>query len=339
MTKPKTKPAPTSLLEFEEALGSPAEAAAANVIDIAPSGPSTTRGLRTKRSSSTEWARERAALALASRQSQQAAVVLQEVLPLWDDIHRGVPNPMIRSGLFGTKASGTRAFVKGDQVASLSNFSILYKGEELLQDDLSVWMALINMSRNNKIGDSIFFTGYELIKDLGWRMHSESYNRAKESISRLKANELKIQVKTETSGYAGSLIREYAWNAANPDGGVCWMVRMEPTIAELFRHDTVTFIEWEQRKAIGPRAALTLWLHSYFSSHREPLPISVGKLHELCKSEEKHMKSFKARVRKSLERLVEVGALTAYSIVEDMVHVKRAPLRLMSVKTDEKRLK
>jgi hypothetical protein len=259
--------------------------------------------------------------------------MLQEVLPLWSDEHRGVPNPMIRSGLFGTKASNKRAYTKNETVTALSNFSILYTGEELLQDDLSVWMSLMNMARRQCIGDVIFFTGYELIKDLGWRMHSESYSRAKESIARLKANELKIQVKSGQAGYAGSLIREYSWKAADPDGGKDkWMVRFEPAIAELFREDMVTYLEWEQRKKIGTRNTTALWLHAYISSHTEPLPITIAKIHELSKSGEQHLKSFKVRVRAALEVLVKIGALISYHIVGDIVHVKKAPLRLATLK-------
>jgi hypothetical protein len=308
----------------------------ADKITAAEDKSAATRGkghrVRGGANASLQWAREQAAEALVRRQNKQEATVLQQVLPLWSEEHRGVPNPMIRSGLFGTKSAGNRVYFKGDFVASLSNFSILYKGEELLQDDLSVWMSLINMAREKRIGDAIFFSGYELVKDLGWRMHSDSYNRAKESISRLKANELKIQVKTGESGYAGSLIREYAWAAESPDGGAKWMVRFEPMIAELFREDNVTFIEWEQRKKIGTRATLTLWLHAYYMSHRDPFPITIQKLHELSKSEEKHLKSFKVRVRRSLETLLEIGALVSYRIEGDLVSVKKAVLRIPSAK-------
>lgn len=281
---------------------------------------------------SLQWAKEKASEALARRQDAQEALVLQQVLPLWTDEHRGVPNPMIRSGLFGTKVSGNRLYLKGEAIASLSNFNIVYKGEELRQDDLSVWLALMNMAARQRFGDAIYFSGYELIKDLGWRMHSESYNRAKESISRLKANELKIQVKSGDSGYAGSLIREYAWSAMSPEGGEKWMVRFEPMIAELFREDSVTFLAWERRRQIGPRASLTLWLHSYFTSHREPFPITIQKLHELCKSDEKELRFFKRRVKASLERLVEIKFLTSFEIVGETVHVKKAPVRLPNLK-------
>jgi hypothetical protein len=290
------------------------------------------KGTRVRGGDSVAWARARAAEALAKRQSTQEAIVLQQVLPLWNEEVRGVPNPMIRSGLFGTRTSRQRHYFEDENVVSLSNFTILYTGKELQQDDLSVWMALINIAARQRIGDAIFFSGYEIVKDLGWRMHSESYDRAKESIKRLKANELKIQVRDGSSGYAGSLIREYAWKAENPEGGNSWMVRFEPMIAELFREDSTTFITWEQRKEIGPRATLTLWLHSYYTSHRDPFPITLQKLHELCRSEQKDLRFFRRRVQNSLDRLKEIGFLEWFEIKGDTVHVKKAPVRLPNLK-------
>ncbi len=281
---------------------------------------------------SVAWVRARAAEALAKRRSEQEMIVLQQVLPLWSEEHRGVPNPMIRSGLFGTKTVASRKLVKDKEIASLSNFSIVYKGEELLQDDLSVWLALLHRASRQAIGDTLFFTAYELLKDLGWRMHSESYERLKQSISRLKANELKIQVKSGKSGYAGSLIREYAWDAISPDGDKKYMVRFEPMIAELFRDDSVTFLAWEQRKMIGSRATLALWLHAFFTSHRDPLPITVQKIHELTGSEAKEIRFFRRKVRESLDRLKEIGFLVGYELVGDTVHVKKAQQNLLNLK-------
>lgn len=329
MARAKAIATPPSLHQQEDPQIAPTQT---EIAEVTPARTGKGTRVRGGSNASIEWARQRAADALARRHSAQEAMVLQQVLPLWNEEHRGVPNPMIRSGLFGTKATNNRQYLKGEAIASLSNFNIVYKGEELLQDDLSVWLALINMAARQRIGDAIFFSGYELVKDLGWRMHSDSYNRCKESISRLKANELKIQVKAGDSGYAGSLIREYAWAAPSPAGETKWMVRFEPMIAELFREDTVTFLAWEQRRQIGPRATLALWLHSYFTSHREPFPITIQKIHELCKSDEKELRFFKRRVKTSLERLVEIGFLASFSIEGDTLHVKKAPVRLANLK-------
>lgn len=319
----------------QESEGSSSDAAAEESV---PSKPQA-KGLRArglKGDASLNWARAKAAEAVARQRSAQEQIVLQQVLPLWSEDNRGVPNPMIRSGLFGVKQTTSRAIVWSKEIAALSQYSVFYKGQELLQDDLSVWIALLHRASRQPIGDTIFFTGYELVKDLGWRMHSESYARIKECISRLKANELKIQLRGGAAGYAGSLIREYAWDALTPEGDERWMVRFEPMIAELFRDDTVTFLAWEQRKRLGSRAALAQWLHAYFASHRDPFPITIQKIHELTGSEQKEMRFFKRKVRESLERLIEIGFLVEYNIEGDTVRVKKALHNILNLKAAAK---
>lgn len=293
------------------------------------------KGTRTARSSakSPGWLQGRAQDALARSNEEMNSRVLQQVLPLWDDMRRAVPNPFLRSGLFGMAATSKRRFMNGEQVASLANFDIRYKGEELLQEDLTVWMSLINLARRQRVADAVFFTGYELIQDMGWRLHSESYERAKLCIERLKANSLKVLSKTGDEAYAGSLIREFAY--AKASGGRRsklddqadhkWMVRFEPRIANLFMQSDATLLWWEQRKEIGTRAAFTLWLHGFYSSHTEPIPYTIEQLIALSRSETSRRRDFVARLDAGLKKLVEIGCLEQYKIVNDRVHVKKAP--------------
>jgi TrfA protein len=309
--------------------------------DREPATVSPSRGVRAKRKTSAhDFALQRAAEALARRQNAQEEIVLQEVLPFWTDEHRGVPNPILRSGLFGAKLPSARHFTKAQKVASLGNYDLNYTGEELLQEDLSVWISLLNFASKQRFGDAVFVTGYKLIKDLGWRMHGDSYTNAKESISRLKANEIVIQLSDGSAGYAGSLIREYAWSAHSPDGKLTWMVRFEPRIIELFQKELVSTIWWEQRKLIPVKNSLARWLHAFYSTHTKPIPFTVAKLHELCKSEEKNLRAFKARLIKCMALLIKIGAIESYRIeerevegeVKDFVHVAMppAPVRLLS---------
>ena len=249
--------------------------------------------------------------------------ILQIGFPNWDEDRRGVPNPLIRGGLFTTRMSTKRMSLKSEQIASLSNSDILYTGEELRQDDLTVWMSIVNLGRDRPVGEPCIFTAYRMIKDMKWRMHVDSYTRLRACIERLKVTSVKITTKGQDSGYAGSLIRDFAFNNVDEAGNTRWMVRLEPAIANLFLFENTTLLEWEQRKQIGTRAALTLWLHTFYSSHREPLSYSVTKLHELCKSEEKKLANFRARLRNSMETLIAIGLLENYAIMSDVVHVKR----------------
>lgn len=289
------------------------------------------KGLRSKGSakgSGLEFAQKKAAEALTRRQAGNSdQAILQVMLPLWDDDRRGVPNPLIRSGLFSVRSTPKRHQFLDEKIASLSNIDVFYKGEELRQDDLSVWIALMTKARKQLLDAPIYFTGYELVKDLGWRMHSESYARAKACIDRLKFTSLKIASSNMKAMYAGSLIRDFAYDAMDEKGNAKWMVRLESKVAQMFLNENTTFLEWEQRKAIGPRASLTLWLHAFFSSHRDPLPIPVSKVHELCKSEQQSMANFKIRVRQSLETLVVIGFLVDYKVTNDMVKVDKSNAR------------
>lgn len=264
--------------------------------------------------------------AVTRSRKNSTEIVLQDTFPLWDDDLRGVPNPFVRSGLFSVRNSETRAFVPKMKVDSLANYDLRYSGMELQQSDLSVWMFLINLLRQKKMTDSVHFTGYSLIKDLGWRMHSESYKRAKESIERLKLTSLEILSPELDKCYAGSLIREYAWQSVDAqDGEEKWMVTFEPKISVLFLEDTTTLLEWETRKLIGSRAHVALWLHSFYSSHRDPIPLAVSKIHEICRSGDS-LRSFKRNVKTALQRLIEVGFLADFHIDgDDVLHVKKLP--------------
>lgn len=280
-----------------------------------------------KRGTGEMFAKQMAARVL--ERASNAAVAAQALstgLDLWSDELRGVPNHLVRSGLFSAMNTDKREFLRGQQIHALSNYKIIYTGEALQQDDLSIWIALVNMVRDQSLEDKLSFTAYALINDLGWRMHTETYQRIKASIERMKVTSLKLEVKGEngfTLSYAGSLIREYAFSESDDTTAAGWAVRFEPQIARLFHNQTTTLIEWSIRKKIGSRARLALWLHAYFATHERPLPISVPKVHELCMSGDR-LSSFRRNIRLALDRLVSVGYLERFSVVNDVITVSKA---------------
>lgn len=259
-----------------------------------------------------------------TRLSSPLQGVLQLAFPAWDDDFRGLPNPLVRSGLFTASLTPKRRQIRDEPIASLSNYEVLYRGEELRQTDLSVWLAIVNQGRGRPLGEPIRFTGYRLIKDLKWRMHSESYQAIKDSIERLKFTSVKLSMLDKRAGYAGSLIRDYSFSDLDEKGSACWTVRLEESIAKLFLSDTTTLFEWDERNRINKRAALAQWLHTFYLTHSEPIPYHLSKLHELAKSDDKRLSNFRVRVRAALETLVSIGFLERYSLEKDLVHVVRA---------------
>lgn len=250
-------------------------------------------------------------------------VSLQQSFPMWDDDNRGVPNPFLRSGLFSVRNSRTREFLTNLSIPSLSNYQIKYTGQELNQDDLSVWMSLINLTVEQTMSDSVFFTGYSLVKDLGWSMNSSSYKRVQESIARLKVTGVELIYNNGHEVYTGSLIREFAWSATNLNGDVKWMVSFEPRVFSLFAQDTTTLLEWQTRKKIGSRATVAQWLHSFYSTHRDPIPISISKLYEMSRSDST-LSTFRNTIKRAIVRLIEIEFLTSYSINNDVLTVRKS---------------
>ena len=309
------------LLDSKDSIGSVAMQSESGLKATAkPKGSARTRQPNT--ATSMEVLQRKTTEALMRQRSVIDARMLQTVLPMWDDDNRGVPNPLIRSGLFSVRNTEKREYLPKLHIASLSNYNVSYTGQDLQQDDLTVWMSLINLARNQPMSDSVLFTGYQLIKDMGWRMHSDSYRRAKQSIERLKVTGIEISTNNSESAYSGSLIREYAWTASDDKGNARWMVRFEPTVSMLFMEDTTTLLEWETRKSIGTRATLALFLHSFYSSHRDPIPFKVEKLYELCRSGDS-LSSFRRNIKNALTKLVDVGFLTMFVVKDDTVHVQK----------------
>jgi hypothetical protein len=270
--------------------------------------------------------KERSAAAILRQRRDIEGKVFQAVLPFWDDDNRGVPNHFIRSGLFSVRNNEKREYLEAMKIASLNNYSIEYTGKELQQDDLSVWMALINLARNQPISDSVLFTGYQLVKDLGWSMNSKSYARAQASIERMKVTGIQISVSNKEgkkeAAYAGSLIREYNWLEIDRKGGTKWMVRFEPQVSMLFMNDTTSLLEWETRKKIGTRATVAQWLHSFYTSHRDPTPLTVEKIHEICRSGDT-LSSFRATLKLALQKLIDVEFLASFHITNGQVFVSK----------------
>jgi hypothetical protein len=269
--------------------------------------------------------RQREVEQMRKRDTEMDVLVLQTVLPGFDDENRAVPNHFIRSGLFSVGQERNRAYRKNDKVVSLSNYDIRATGEELYQEDLSVWMALLCRAKDSPISHVVHFTAYSVIRDLGWTVNSKSYERLKDSIRRLKNTALEIATSDAKNAYSGSLIRDYAFATKDSDE-TTWWVRFEPKMAKLLLSDTTTFLEWQLRKQIGSRATLCLWLHGFYSSHRDPIhPYSIEKIRDLCGSRTNHLPSFQRSLEAAVNRLRELGFLSDWRITAGMLHVKKHP--------------
>jgi hypothetical protein len=265
------------------------------------------------------------------------------MLPVFQQDERGLPNALARGAIFNAAKTGQgvqRVFHENRLVASLSNMRVEYQGQELRQDDCSVFMALLFFQRDIPIGDPVFFTAYGMLQELGWSLNTGEYKHLRECCTRLAATAISISFSDGAAGFTGSLLRSFAWRDDRNKQLSRWCARFETSIAQFFQADRFSIVDPSIRRKISGRAPLAQWLHNFFSTHREPFAMSVGKYHELTDSHAKDLSDFRSRLKLALERLVEHGFLESWQIRDDIVYVKRvkfvhAPPRYRSDGHDE----
>jgi len=74
-------------------------------------------------------------------------------LPLWPEPRRGTPNSFIRSSLFAAIQSKDRTFIKEKVLGSQKGITVKYTGEQLNQEDLTVWETLVHIARQQPLGN------------------------------------------------------------------------------------------------------------------------------------------------------------------------------------------
>jgi hypothetical protein len=252
------------------------------------------------------------------------------MLPLWPNDVRGLPNAMARSALFNVAGhrAGKRELLKQRPIEALSGIAITYTGEELRQDDEDVFLQLLHIGRSQDLGTVVRFTGYAMIKDLGWDNSSKGYTRLIECISRLKATSLELQVDdplTENGvmGYGGSLIDKFTFRDLKTGTSMReWEILLDAKIVALFTPTSYTRLDWTTRLRLKPMAK---WLHSFYHTHQQPFPMKVATFHSLMGSKAKQLRQFRASLKDSLQELVDCGFLDSAKVDQrtDMVVVER----------------
>lgn len=244
---------------------------------------------------------------MATRHSSTVMATATQ-LPMWPEEMRGLPNAFARSALFtvANARKGARDNFKRKLIASVNGVTITYTGEELRQDDEDVFLQILHISRFHELGTYVQFTAYAMLRELGWTTNSASYKRLIDCLDRLKASSVTVTLDLPSGtqrGYAGSLIRAFRWKQEGADDPMRqWQILLEKEIVSLFGPTDYSRLEWRTRLQLPPIAK---WLHSFYYTHREPLPYSVTRLKELTGSEIKELYQFRYKLKKALELLVE----------------------------------
>ena len=252
-----------------------------------------------------------------SIENRTTAEVIQ--LPLWPDAKRGTPNSFLRSALFSAIQSKDRQYIDGKELASQAGITIKYTGQQLNQEDLTLWETLVHLAKAHPLGNVCSFSAHGLLKTLGLNTGGHEHQRLHKGITRLIA--CAVEINHEGRPYVGSLV-EASISDELKSQTTHYTVRLNPDIIRLYGETQWTAIDWQQRIDLR-RKPLAQALHAYYSSHKTPHPVKLGTLQRLTGSRNEQPASFKRQCRIALDELAKISFLQSYSIDGDMVTVTR----------------
>jgi hypothetical protein len=237
-------------------------------------------------------------------------------LPTWREDRHGSPNSFLRSALFAAIQSKDRVFLNKAEIFSQQGITITYSGEQLNQEDMTVWLALVDMMKKDSLGTECRFTAHEILKYMGLPTGGTQYEQLEVALCRMTI--CLVRIETERYIYGESLIEGFVIDKDTNQ----YEIRLSRHLIKLFGDCDWTAIDWEQRKQLRNKP-LSLKLHDYYSSHDKPFPVSLEFLSDFTGSVNKQKADFKRKVKTALEELVRIGFLRSYSIEGDIVKVDR----------------
>lgn len=281
--------------------------------------------------------------ARARKREELADRHAQGQLALWPESERGIPNELVRCAVFSAKNRKERREVYRANapliVPVIGGGEVVYIGEELRQDDETVWMQLVHLAKESR-SECVSFTPYSFLKAVKWPIKGTSYTRLLTSIRRLATSGLEVYSSRFDKGVSTKLIAKYEYSKG---ADTPWKVQVFNKDDELlFLFDKLySRLDWETRLALPE--GVTTWLHGFFSSHREPfdhkietLAVGAGltleseedaQLDEAARIAKRkaRLREIKRIITKALEALQESGFLKSFEVTRSgLVRVVRA---------------
>lgn len=280
----------------------------------------------------------------AKKREELSARLAAGQLALWPESERGIPNELVRCAVFSAKNRKEQRFfhlaAAPLTVPVIGGGEVIYIGEELRQDDETVWMQLFHLAKESR-SEWVVFSPYSFIQSIKWPNNGGSYKRLKACLGRLRGATLEIYSSRFDRGVSTGLIVDYKYSKKKD--GKPWEVQVFHKDHELlFLFDKLySRVDWETRLAL-PEGVST-WLHGFFSSHREPFAHKVETLAKgaglaleapedeqldeaarIAKQKER-LREAKKTIKRALETLQSMGFLESFEITRGgLVHVVRA---------------
>jgi hypothetical protein len=248
-----------------------------------------------------------------------------EQLPFWPGEVRCAPNEFLRSALFNARnRNQPRRYLDGVVLAMLGKGRITYRGEELRQDDCTVWLQLVKFAAEIPLGEYVEFTPHAFCKAVGWTPTGDAYAHLRKCLSRLQATSLAFYAERTRVTISLSMIPEFCWQDLGTGNPLPqYKVKLARQLADLFSGHHYTYVTWAQRNRLPE--GLATWLHGYFSSHREPFPLKIADIQRVADLTIQRPDNLRTAIVRALTALVKVGLLESWKIADERVLVVRRP--------------
>ena len=223
-------------------------------------------------------------------------------LPLWRDDRHGAPNSFLRSALFAAIQSKDRVYLDRAELFTQQGIKVTYTGKQLNQEDLTVWLALVDLAKQHPLGTECSFTAHSILKYMGVEINGQAYEKLRTSIVRMTA--CLLTVSNEKVTFSDRIIDKFVIDEETKH----YKVTIGRHSVKLFSDNDWTGLACSHRKLLS-RKPLALALHGYYSSHEEPLPVSVEFLANITGSTNSQKASFKRQVKTAMNELIRIGLL------------------------------
>ncbi|MCW8167084.1 TrfA family protein [Verminephrobacter aporrectodeae subsp. tuberculatae] len=233
-----------------------------------------------------------------------------------DDM-RHIPNDYARSAIFtiSNKREPRRTLMREKLFHYNEHVSILYSGIELrAEDDELVWLQILKYGEGVPLGEPFEFSIKRLVRDVNWSKNGRNYDRARECITRLRANEV-LALNKKAYGKSGSISLIQNYTAINDADGkpTQYRVWIDPNLIVLFAGNTFTSHTWELYRDLSPVARR---LADYIESHQYPYPLTIEKFRKMCGSNNENTRSWKQTVKKACAEVQE-AKIAAFIRIDD----------------------
>jgi hypothetical protein len=255
---------------------------------------------------------------LTSRvQKQQRELEFKELqekggisLEKWPEDKVNAPALLLRSALFGIVKRGKRKHLDDVEISSWQGTTIRYKGDELDQSDLDVWLACVELHRHAPLGSPIQIREAEFLHMIDRDTGGSNREWLRKVLRRLTACSVEIQ--HGDLDYFGSMVFEGARDRKTK----LLNILINPKIAQLFS----VAVRQDKKIRSQLKTQLSKWFYGYLCSHEStinnPHKIMITNLMRLSGAGYSRVAHFKSDLVKCLKELHETGAILEWGFTK-----------------------